>query len=58
MSAHNAQAYDHQAASANRSVEDKLTLIAKSFVELAKVVGKLEKDIADIRRRGQSVSRA
>jgi len=45
MSARHAETYAKQAASTNKPVEEKLTLIAKALEELAKAVGKIEQDV-------------
>ena len=49
MSAQGAETYARQAQSSNKTTDEKIELIAKSLVELAKVVGKIQSDILSMR---------
>lgn len=49
MSAKNAESYARQAMSSNKDTDEKLKLIARSLVELAKVIGQMQSDILSMR---------
>jgi hypothetical protein len=50
MSAKRAESFAGQAAMPNKTVEDRIMLIARALAELAKAVGNIEEEIRLLRR--------
>lgn len=56
VSASSAESFARGALSANKTVEQKIDLIAKALIELAKTIGSMERDISRLKNAASGSS--